>query len=127
MYNLALALPLIDARADRSDALLPWAARKATLERVAQIKSARARRAKREQLLSRVERRAAKVLLTAPSNAAAVRDMLNAWDTFQADHKARFEERLQERREAAICCLPVVDASPSPAWQSLLNGLTVTE
>lgn len=127
MYSLALN---IEHAADSDQELpvtLPWLSAKIIRRATkTEAQQARALVLKRARARARAERRTARIAqqAQAAASAAALRQMLAAWDAFQAEATAEFEERARARRLARL--LPDVQIPTSLAWQSAIDGITST-
>ncbi|MGF6570128.1 molecular chaperone GrpE (heat shock protein) [Paraburkholderia sp. GAS333] len=125
MYSLALN---IEHAADSDQELpvtLPWLSAK-IIRRATKTKAQQARALVLKRARARAERRTARIAqqAQAAASAAALRQMLAAWDAFQAEATAEFEERARARRLARL--LPDVQIPTSLAWQSAIDGITST-
>lgn len=129
MYSLALNIEHAADSAQELPVTLPWLSakiiRRATKTEAQQARALVLKRA-RARARARAERRTARIAqqAQAAASAAALRQMLAAWDAFQAEATAQFEERARARRLARL--LPDVQIPTSLAWQSAIDGITST-
>ncbi|WP_205182909.1 MULTISPECIES: hypothetical protein [Burkholderiaceae] len=127
MYSLALNIEHAADSAQELPVTLPWLSAKIIRRATkTEAQQARALVLKRARARARAERRTARIAqqAQAAASAAALRQMLAAWDAFQAEATAQFEERARARRLARL--LPDVQIPTSLAWQSAIDGITST-
>ncbi|MCA8224811.1 hypothetical protein LGM69_25380 [Burkholderia multivorans] len=127
MYSLALNIEHAADSAQELPVTLPWLSAKIIRRATkTEAQQARALVLKRARARARAERRTARIAqqAQAAASAAALRQMLAAWDAFQAEATAQLEERARARRLARL--LPDVQISTSLAWQSAIDGITST-
>ncbi|OLL33534.1 hypothetical protein BTH42_00630 [Burkholderia sp. SRS-W-2-2016] len=127
MYSLALNIEHAADSAQELPVTLPWLSAKIIRRATkTEAQQARALVLKRARARARAERRTARIAqqAQAAAGAASLRQMLAAWDAFQAEATAQFEERARARRVARL--LPDMQLPTSFTWQSAIDGITST-